>query len=104
MHTCVCDDKHGHALEGSLATPGNLNYITSLQYGNTALYEAALDSDEDFAVDALEDSSLVFNEDRDGALRLLLESKANVNAANHVRCGGWSYCMCGIMHGAGILV
>jgi hypothetical protein len=35
---------------------------------------------------------------------LLLDNKADVNAANHVRCGGWSYCMWGMRHGIGIPV
>ena len=38
------------------------------------------------------------------ASRLLLKGKADVNAANHVRCGGWSQCMCGMRHDAGIPV
>jgi hypothetical protein len=33
---------------------------------------------------------------------LLVDSKADVNAANHVRCAGWAQCMCGMRHCAGI--
>jgi hypothetical protein len=76
--TLLCDYMHGHALEDSLATPGNLNYITSLQDGDTALFKAAFGGHKE-------------------ALQLLLESKADINAVNQVCCGDLSQCMCGRM-------
>jgi hypothetical protein len=72
-------------LKRCLATPGNLNIISSPQYGNMALFQAACNG-------------------RVEASRLLLDSKANVNAANKVRCSSWSQCICGMRHGAGIQV
>jgi ankyrin repeat protein len=77
MHTCLCDDKHGHALERSLVTSESLNISSSLQDGDTALFKAAIKGHVE-------------------ALKLLLESKADVNATKHmqhVRCVGWSQCV-----------
>jgi ankyrin repeat protein len=72
MHTRLCNDKHRHDLSAlSLATPGNLNISSSPQDGDTALFQAAYKGHVE-------------------ASRLLLESKADVNAANHVCCGRWS--------------
>jgi ankyrin repeat protein len=65
--------------------PGNLNISTSPQHGDAALFDAAFEGHVE-------------------VLRLLLDSKANVNAANKVRCSSWSQCIRGMRHGAEIQV
>jgi hypothetical protein len=75
-------DRHAPpAPERSDASPGNLNISTFPQHGDTALFDAARGGHVE-------------------ALRLLLESKAEINAANKVHCSSWSQCMCGMRHGA----
>jgi hypothetical protein len=82
-HLLVCAmtsmDMHAPpARERCLATLGNREILTSPQIGRTALFMAARGGHVE-------------------ASRLLLENKADVNAADWVRCGEWSQSMCGLL-------